>query len=72
MKIEISEKQLSNLLVFLNRVQTQGYGEAGALTEVAIVLQKAKQGLPQEVVKSPVGPEIKKEEKIKKTQEDKK
>ena len=46
MKIEITQEQLNNLLIFLNRVNLQG-NEAGALIDIIGTLQRANQIPPQ-------------------------
>ena len=41
MKIEIDQKQLANLIQFLNRVQLVGFDEANALMEIFEILRKS-------------------------------
>ena len=44
MKIQLDERQLKNLLLFLDRVEYKGLAEAEAIGEIITILDKAKKG----------------------------
>jgi hypothetical protein len=44
MKINLDERQLKNLLLFLDRVKYEGLAEAEAISEIITIIDGAKKG----------------------------
>lgn len=48
MLIELTEQQINNLIVFLNRVEIKGFQEVEAFNQIVNILFKTESGMPQE------------------------